>query len=739
MPISFLTKRRNCMLKKWLIFCVAIALSFSQISSAADPVAHWSFDEVEVENRKVEMFRGETFIPKEKFSFIKEEVSGSSVELQGKYYKIVDGVKNKAVLLDGYTAFVQVEVDEVPRTTGDFSVEAWVALGAYPKHWCPIVDHQRAVEDGYFNGFFFGLDANGRLLLKVATEGKYEQVVSKEHLPLREWKHLAGVHEDGVLKVYINGELAGTTKLTQPFKPMDEEEYFSDTLLIGKSRMKHRPYGTIRPEGTMEVNTHLDGIIDEVKLYHDALSSSDISKAYKAAKPSAKPQLPVRKLPIGPPSSGKFGVIPTTLKYYPSWDAPWHVGDNADLVVLFDQTPCRFILWRGTSYIPHWVTENGIWYNNGFNEGWNERGSCEPMSDKRTLYSRVQIVENNDARVVVMWRYGLIDNWGTFAFQDPTTGWGDWVEETFTIYPDMVGVRSDTIYSNAPRAEHEWQESMMVLSPGQRPEDILEYGALSVANIDGDEHTYSWEHAPPPLWPKDPKNISLQLVNTKSKYRPFSIVRPQDITEDKIPHGKPQSMDIYAGEIRREFSVFPWWNHWPVAPRPTDGRWCMHDDRAAHASLAHWFWGEYQMTDNSATKIHLHGMTDKSVTELIPLSKSWSYPATLSVKKGDVLSHGYDPRDMAFHLTAKKPGESMTFEINGSAKSPVVNPGMVIKGYGDREFEIKIDGKEAEYGEHYRSGHRLAFGEDDLILWLKIESEKKVTVTITAEAEDDDD
>ena len=41
------------------------------------------------------------------------------------------------------------------------------------------------------------------------------------------------------------------------------------------------------------------------------------------------------------------------------------------------------------------------------------------MSDKRNTYSNVKIIENNDARVVVMWRYGLVDNFNNFAFQDP--------------------------------------------------------------------------------------------------------------------------------------------------------------------------------------------------------------------------------------------------------------------------------------------------------------------------------
>jgi hypothetical protein len=55
------------------------------------------------------------------------------------------------------------------------------------------------------------------------------------------------------------------------------------------------------------------------------------------------------------------------------------------VVVRFDRAPYWFTFWRGTSYIPHWVTENGIWYDNEFTETFPPGmvGSAEPMSDKQ--------------------------------------------------------------------------------------------------------------------------------------------------------------------------------------------------------------------------------------------------------------------------------------------------------------------------------------------------------------------
>ncbi|MEI6675654.1 MAG: hypothetical protein WCO57_10790 [Verrucomicrobiota bacterium] len=62
-----------------------------------------------------------------------------------------------------------------------------------------------------------------------------------------------------------------------------------------------------------------------------------------------------------------------------------------------------------TNYIPQWVTENGIWYNNQFVErssvGLKETTGCvEPMSDKQCRYLQVRIIQDNDARKIIHWR-----------------------------------------------------------------------------------------------------------------------------------------------------------------------------------------------------------------------------------------------------------------------------------------------------------------------------------------------
>ena len=607
---------------------------------------------------------------------------------------------------------------KTPKVSGDFTIEAWVALGAYPKHWCPIVDHQRPLEEGSFYGYFFGIDARGKLIFRVCVDKTWKEIQSKVRIPLDKWTYVVGVYVPNKgLVVYVNGKIEGILKTQGKFTPAG---WLS--LLIGKSRVKRKPDGTLRPNATEAVYTFLDGILDNVKIYDRALSAKEISASFAKNKTMEKPELPTRVLPVGPKErQNKFGAINTTLKYYDAWDALWRVSNNADVVVCFDESPVRFIFWRGTSYIPHWVTENGIWYDNEFNETWSAKGCHEPMSNKQCRYARVRVIENNSARVVVRWRYALVDNWYNFALIDSLTGWGDWVDETYTIYPDMIVVRKNVLMSKLPTAPHQWQESIIVMGPGQRPDKVLNLAALTLANMAGETHTYSWEKKTPPRLPKQPQGANIQIINTRSQYHPFSAFMPQ---------GKPW-VDVYAGEIRREVCIFPWWNHWPVAQRPCDGRYAMFADRASHCSLTHWHWKPYQSTAHSLTKIMLTGLTDKGADYLVKLTKSWSYPADIRIKGNNFTNARYDQSQRAYLLDFKKQGSVLNLQLVADENSPVVNPAFVIKNWGHQCALLKLNGRTITRGKKFRVGHSSTFEGTDLIIWIETESTTPIKITLT--------
>lgn len=712
-----------------LTCCSVVVLLFTTSSAVAQGglVALWGFDEIDEEWREVPRparmvrhtlyggqleTRHEVSSGKRKVRTVSESLSGTRAQLKGSYFRLLDGVSGKALQLDGNSSYVVVSSEDAPRIAGDFSVGAWFALAAYPTNWCPLVDHGTATEKGYF----LGIEGHGYPAFKIYSDGKRYEAQSETPIPLRKWAQITGVcSKDAGIMLFINGKLVASTPVSGEFQPATDAD-----LLIGRHSVMRRPQGTINPDGTAEVYTFYDGLIDGLAVYDRALSDAEVAAYVLKTRAQSDPSLERRVLPAGPAGASEFGAVYTTLKYYDAWDALWRVGDKADVFVRFDTTPCRLVFWRGTSYIPHWVTENGIWYNNEFNETWSARGCHEPMSDKRCQHSHVRVIENSPARVVVHWRYALVDNWYNMAFVDELTGWGDWTDEVYTVYPDMVCVREITLRTSNIHDPHQWHESIVVMSQGQHPEMVLEPGALTLANMKGESHTYSWENGSPSEdgWAHFPENANIHLVNMTSKYKPFAIVDPK-----ANPH-----IDIFDHNVRDAVSYFPWWNHWPTAQKPSDGRYALATDQASHCSLTHMYWDPYEVTETSITKLLLNGLTDKKAEQLVPLTQSWLNPPELKLKNGSRNAfeyHGYDPSERAYQLTCTKQGATLEFELVGSKDSPLVNPALVIKNWG-------VHGVEARQQEDFRAGTRAGDEGVDLIVWFRKESNKPETFKLTS-------
>jgi len=663
---------------------LALTLLASNMLQAATPVAWWRFDEPPQDSTQ-DIFHGR--------------------------YTLVDGIVGKALKPDGFTGFILRAADKAPRLTDDFTIEAWIALATYPWNFCPIVDHQQQPQTGYF----FGIDAEGHLGLQLSIDGKWEQAVSEKSLPLREWTHVTGTFNPQTgISVYIDGELAANNKTTGAFQPASNLD-----LLIGKHRDAHRPTGTIRPKATFPIHTFFDGLIDELKIYNIALDPPKI--------PKTKPQTPLkpRRMPTAPP--GAFGAFHTKLEYYPEWDALWRISDHPDVVVRFDDADYQFIFWRGTNYIPCWVTAEGIWYTNEFNETWGHGavGCAEPMSDKQCRHSNVRILENSDARAVIHWRYALIDVRYAFTRVDPETGWGDWSDEIYTIYPDGVGVRKITLWSTQPTAPHEYQDSITLHNPGRRPEDEIELDALTMVNMKGETKTYRWTDELPKVI-EQPEKANIQLINLKSETNPFLIVSDEPCrVRKKGPRFRP-----YHGGRRTDISPFPWWNHWPVAMIPSDGRFAFAADRPAHSCITNQTeWADYELTENSCTRIMLHGLTTEPAAKLVGLARSWLKPPKLELHSEGFTNNGYDPTQRAYIISANN-ANTLRCRINASTESPIRNLSIVVRNWGNSDAALTLNGEAVPQGKQFRMGHRKRIDGTDLVTWINMKSDKPIEITL---------
>jgi hypothetical protein len=684
------------------------------------PIAWWRFDEI-VPETAAEVAPGQSTThhatddrsTTSAHGLVRDEMSDARGGLFG-FYRLVPGVSGTALRLGGIDSYIARNSDFALPTAGGFSVETWLAIGAYPVNWCPMV--AQADND---RGFLFGVDAEGHLGLWLAVEGKWMSVVSPERIALNQWTHAAGVYRtNDRMQLYLNGKLVGECEVVGHVSPATNER-----LLIGKHPVKHKPFGTLRPDATDEVFTYFDGVLDELKIYDGPLDAAEIKKTYTTLRPANPPELPERRLPAGPNGPGPFGAFYTTLSYYDAWDEQWRVGANADVVVRFDNSPCRFVFWRGTSYIPNWVTENGIWYNNEFTETSGPNGCYEPMSDKQCRHSQVRVIESSDARVVVHWRYASVNNWYKFAHVDELTGWGDWTDEVYTVYPDGIGVREITLHSTHPDAWHEWHESIVVMGPGQRPEQVLQPDAVTLINMQGESHTYSWEQGTPKLSTL-PTGANIQLVNTKSTYKPFFVV----------PASSAPTILPYQGELRRDVSMFPWWNHWPTAFDPSDGRYAMDADRASHSSQTNCTWNAYKRTATSITKIMLNGLTDSPPDEIVRLAKSWDSPAKLSIVGDGFTGGDYEPAQRAYVVrrTTADDNAALTLRAEATDESPVVNLALVVVGWGQRDAVVSVEGQQP----HVRLGHHAGLESNDLIVWIEQKTNQPVSVVVKPKSQD---
>jgi hypothetical protein len=221
-----------------------------------------------------------------------------------------------------------------------------------------------------------------------------------------------------------------------------------------------------------------------------------------------------------------------------------------------------------------------------------------------------------------------------------------------------------------------------------------------------------------------PKGANIQLVNMKSKWKPFEVVSPTHC-----------SVEVYKGE--KTFFTFECWNHWPLSQLVSSGRPCVAADRASHSSLSHIYWDPYETTENTQSKLLLDGLTTKSAGELLPLAKSWLTPASIEVAGEAFRSEGYDPAQRAFVLTRAGSGKPAALELRlrASQDTPLVNPAIVVKNWGEDGARLKIDGRPVAWGKDFRYGVVRKLEGSDLVIWMRKESITPVKITLASEGQ----
>lgn len=610
---------------------------------------------------------------------VAEELSGTKALITGTLYQ-VRGPVGDAVQFDEYTGALHSDSVKPLINPKNVTIVCWLRLDAYPWNELPILD-QEATGHGEPSSFFFGVDAEGHLLARLGGN-KASSVVSASVVPLRTWSLVTlAIDRESRLNLTIGGR---PSLASESSHPAETANINGDDLWIGRVRkpLLPGPSSTIHPQ--FPIAYSLDGALGALSVYGRVLSESEIDALIEHADKSQLATTPWPKFPRGEGSEKQFGAFYTTLHFDPTWDRSRRVAPDSDVVVTFDDAPTQLVFWQGNNYVPAWVTENNRWYTDEFMETYGyprcpDGEDCEPMSDKQVRYSHVRILESTPARVVVHWRYALseVEKYGISNAATPTD-WGDWADEYWTIYPDGIAVRKSVLWSTASdRDKTEFQESIVLIPPGETPEDNLNFDALTFGNLLGETHTYRWEPKTRsgfalPRGPEgfpDPKDAVIQWVNLKSEWKPFQVA-----------WGEGVKFVAYNGE--RSISSFEWWNHWPVAQIASSGRPALAADRAGHTSLSHIYWPIYEQDEPRISKILLDGLTRLSAAELAPIAASWRNPARLELSDGTMAP--YDPAQRAYVLPAMN-ARVLRLTLHASATSLVFHPAFVVLGWPEQD------------------------------------------------------
>jgi hypothetical protein len=231
--------------------------------------------------------------------------------------------------------------------------------------------------------------------------------------------------------------------------------------------------------------------------------------------------------------------------------------------------------------------------------------------------------------------------------------------------------------------------------------------------MDGDERKYHWIKAPPPDV-AEPEDQCIQIVNYTGEYDPITI------GEDF------EGSNVYGGELT-PYSVFPTWNHWPVAQMPSDGRYASFPDRTGHSSLTHVYLPVFDEAEGDRPfymKLLMEAMLDVDKTDLVSLARSWNQAAAVELKgEGNAW---YEKPERAYYVEGA--GNEVEMEIMAEKDHPVHNLGVVIKSWGREEAsEVLINGKPVDAKQGIV---RDTDGSYKLVVWIKVMSKENIDVVI---------
>ena len=199
------------------------------------------------------------------------KINGSAADVKDVANLWMAGKVGSAIQLSGSNHKAYVYVEDYPKTTNNnLTVVGWVYAETRPI-WATIVKNWGVSKYGQFH---FGLNPKGFLDAEIqdANGERFHITEKNRKFPLRQWQHVAFVHDGTTVKLYRNGVIVALADVQGIKNPVDLKK-----MSIGTKLDDNEMYPSLASPG------HWDGRLDEIAVYNKALSDVDIEELYRLA------------------------------------------------------------------------------------------------------------------------------------------------------------------------------------------------------------------------------------------------------------------------------------------------------------------------------------------------------------------------------------------------------------------------------------------------------------------------
>ena len=126
----------------------------------------------------------------------------------------------------------------------------------------------------------------------------------------------------------------------------------------------------------------------------------------------------------------------------------------------------------------------------------------------------------------------------------------------------------------------------------------------------------------------------------------------------------------------------------------------------------------------------MYGLTQKSITDLVPLAKMWRNAPEIKHAVG-CTTKGFQMEERAYQLSAQ--GPMLSFSVEANAESPLVNPCFVVKHWNEAQpAEVLVDGEKlVSHGQVRQGLTRDTQGKLMLVVWIEMHATEPVKIKLS--------